>query len=80
MEEREFCLNFSSILSRVCAHAHTHMYININTNNPKRKEGRNIYKKHCEHQRVLGEVLIFRKHVQKWKKSLESRPNAEGAA
>lgn len=50
-------LSLSLSLARARAHARTH------THNLKEK-GRNIYKKHCEHQRVLGEALIFRKHVQ----------------
>ena len=50
-------------LARARAHARTHTHTHTHTSNLKEK-GRNIYKKHCEHQRVLGEALIFRKHVQ----------------
>ena len=62
----------SHSLSLTCVHTHTHIHIHKHKHKQserERKEETSI-KKHCDHQRVLREVLIFRKHVQNGRRAL----------
>lgn len=47
---------------------------------PKRERKEETSIDNTEYQRVWGEILSFKRHVQNWKKDSESMSNAKDAA